>query len=556
MLSRRRFLTGTSLTGLALGAPHVARSALDLQERAGARPQRIIHLVSDGLSMGTLTCADQLSFLVRGRGLSWMKLYSDPASRSGFMNMRSLNSIVTDSSAASSSWGSGSRIVNGAVNMLPDGQWLTPLYSLFADAGWARGLVTTTEITHATPAGFATNAWTRDNPLTIAGQYLERKIDVLLGGGAAFFEAAKRSDKRDLKGDFRRAGYPIVETLAELQAAPVGDRLLGLFSGSHLPFTIDQQLDPKLIAKVPTLAAMTRAALDRLGRRNRFILQVEGGRIDHAAHNSDAATALYEQLALDDALDVCIEFQRENPETLLVITTDHGNANFGLNGTGPGYSHSSPRLAHVQQVKASFPIILDRLKKFGVRIDAPIIPEDREDSVTGRRSPYKIADPDKLPMDPVDPQRASKVAKAIVAPSALEVSPQAIIDVIGDATGFKVSKRRAGGFARALAGDPVTIFDGLTALTAQLGQLMANRFAIGFSGNAHTGDYVPILAIGPGADRFQGFIDNTDVFTHYTQLAGIKFRNPKLPLRASGPSAGSTERVASYAAAVSAAHSV
>ena len=68
--------------------------------------------------------------------------------------MRSLNSLVTDSAAASTSWGSGSRVKNGTLNILPDGRRLRPLCTVFGEAGWARGLVTTTEITHATPAGF------------------------------------------------------------------------------------------------------------------------------------------------------------------------------------------------------------------------------------------------------------------------------------------------------------------------------------------------------------------------------------------------------------------
>ena len=66
-----------------------------------------------------------------------------------------INSLAFDSSASSCAWGSGSRIVNGTVNVLPDGTILTPLYTLFGQAGWKRALVTTTEITHATPAGFA-----------------------------------------------------------------------------------------------------------------------------------------------------------------------------------------------------------------------------------------------------------------------------------------------------------------------------------------------------------------------------------------------------------------
>ena len=88
-------------------------------------------MVADGMSAGTLTCADHFSQILRKRGLTWMQLYNRPGTESGLMNMRSLNSLVTDSSAASSSWGSGSRIVNGTVNILPDGAGLGGGHVLF-----------------------------------------------------------------------------------------------------------------------------------------------------------------------------------------------------------------------------------------------------------------------------------------------------------------------------------------------------------------------------------------------------------------------------------------
>ena len=81
----------------------------------------------------------------------------------------------------------------------------------------------------------------------------------------------------------------------------------------------------------------------------------------------------------------------------------------------------------------------------------------------------------------------------------------------------------------------------------QLGQLMGNYFAIGWTGNVHTSDYVPVTAVGPGSELFGGFIQNVDVFRHYTQLAGIDFKNPEEPLlAASGPEAADVEDLEEY----------
>lgn len=556
MLTRRSFLTRSGLAAGAAAtftAPHIARSAEALLSTPGQKPKRIIHIVSDGMSVGTLTCADLFSQLTRERQLTWTQLFRNPAARTALMNTRSLNSMVTDSSAASSAWGSGSRVVNGVVNILPDGKLLTPLYALFADAGWKTGLVTTAEITHATPAGFATALKSRGNSDAIAAQYFERKVDVLLGGGSPFFDQKRRKDKRDLRADFTAAGYTVVRDKATLAAAPLDTRLLGTFADGHLPYTLDHLASQKLRDSVPTLAELTRAALARLERSEKFILQVEGARIDHAAHNSDAAAAIHDQLALDEAIDVCLEFQRKHPDTLLVITTDHANSNLGLNGMGGGYRSSSQRFATIAEVKMSFPEILKRLEKVGEKIKVPAVPNDPED---------KLDVPD--PMAKIDPEgksedekeKADKLADektkftaAVQMASALRVEPKAIIDVLAGATGYKISPRRAALFAQVLAGEAQQLNDQMNPVVTQLGQLLGNRIGVGWTGNSHTADYVQLVALGPGSEHFAGFVENTDIFTHYTAFAGIDFKNPTAPrIAATGPEAHDAERPARYAA--------
>ncbi|MHA3770791.1 alkaline phosphatase [Verrucomicrobiota bacterium sgz303538] len=547
MFSRRSFLSRAGLVAASTGvvsAPYIARSADALSLSPGQKPGRIIHIVSDGMSMGTLTCSDHFAQIHNKQGLSWVRLFTDPTAHQGLMNTRSLNSLVTDSAAASCAWGSGSRVVNGALNVLPNGTRLTPIYELFRQQGWARGLVTTAEITHATPAGFAAAVKSRGDSTEIAEQYLEREIDVLLGGGRPFFDPAKRKDKRDLRGEFAKAGYTVVGNLAELQKAPTDTRLLGLFADSHLPYTIDHLADAKLKATVPTIAEMTKAALARLERHEHFILQVEGARIDHAAHNSDAAAAIRDQIALDEAIDICLEFRKRHPDTLIVITTDHANSNLGLNGMGGGYRHSSQRFAALAEIKASYPEILKRLQKVGEKIQVPSIPSDVEDQLN-IPDPMAKAVPAAVSKDDDD----SKYTAAVKLSSALRVDPKAIVDIIADTTGYKMSARKAGLFARVLAGDYQALYDQMNSTTTQLGQLVANRIGIGWTGNTHTADFCPVVAVGPGAERFAGFIQNTDIFTHYTSLAGIDFKNPSMPLIAeeAGPDASAIEHIAQYA---------
>ena len=555
MLNRRSFLSRSGLAAAAatstIAAPHLARSADALLTAPGQKPKRIIHLVADGMSIGTLTCANLFSESARKRPLVWVDTLNSSAAHQALMNTRSLNSMVTDSSAASSAWGSGSRVVNGAVNVLPDGKLLTPLYALFADKGWGTGLVTTAEITHATPAGFAVAIKSRGDSQGIAAQYLQRNVDVLLGGGRPFFSPNARKDKRDLRADFAAAGYTVVLSAAELEKAPLDTKLLGTFADGHLPYTIDHRADPKLIASTPTLVQMTRAALARLERKEHFILQVEGARVDHAAHNSDAAAAIHDQIALDEALEVCLEFQRRHPDTLVVITTDHANSNLGLNGMGGGYRTSSQRFATLGEVKMSFPEIIKRIEKVAQKIKVPPYPNDAEDKLDVPDPMAKIDPGGKTEGDAPKPDDdKTKFTAAVQLSGALAVEPKALIEIIAETTGYRMSERRAVLFTKVLAGDYSALYDQMNSPVTQLGQLLANRLGVGWTGNTHTSDYVTLCATGPGAEVFRGIVQNTDVYFHYTQFAGIDFKNPTAPLIAcAGPDAGEVENHAAYALA-------
>jgi alkaline phosphatase len=507
--NRRSFLRRSGLLAIgAVAAPAIVRSAEDVAFKPGDKPRRIIHLVADGMSMATLTCADHLSHLERQRGLSWIDLYRRPEAATGLMDVRSLNSLVTDSSASSSAWGSGSRIVNGAVNLLPDGRDLTTLYQLFGDAGWKRGLVTTTEITHATPSGFAINMKSRNSGDKIAEQHLERGLDVLLGGGTKYFSAKRRKDQRDLQGDFAKKGYAVMTDKAALAAAPSDKSWLGTFSDSHLPFTIDQINIERLKEKVPTLPEMTRAALGRLEREDRFILQVEGGRVDQAAHLNDAPAAFRDLVVFDEALDACLDFQKRHPDTLLVVTTDHATGNPGLNGAGGGYSLSVPLFHNLAKVRGSQELMLRRVQSLGE------IGDEDFDYLEGNEKKPELVEPDRIG------------------------------DIIFEISGYRPSKVRTERLRRFLAGKGDALYDLTNSGTFQLAQMMANYVGVGWTSLNHTSDYVPIVAVGPGAERFRGFVQNVDVFRHYTQLAGIDFKNPELPLMAeTGPSAEQAERL-------------
>lgn len=355
-LDRRRFLGAAGATGLFLLPGSLAGATREpiLPTRTGTA-RNIIFLVVDGMNTGTWTVADYFAQRYRDRNSEWVRLYQEQAVTRGLMETASANSLVTDSGAAGSSWGSGQRINNGAVNITPEGEALEPILVTAKKHRKKTGLVTTTRITHATPATFATNVISRGLEETIASQYLDRGVDVLLGGGSRTFLAESRSDDVDLAGRYRSAGYSLVGSREELLAAEGEGPLLGTFWSSHLPYVIDRNASPELKKQLPTLAEMMVVALDRLKSHSEgFLLQVEGGRVDHAGHANDTGAIVHEMLAFDECVAVARAFTAEHPDTLVILTTDHGTGGCQLNGVGSYYVDTNKKFESIVNIGASY----------------------------------------------------------------------------------------------------------------------------------------------------------------------------------------------------------
>jgi alkaline phosphatase len=293
--------------------------------------KNIIVIISDGMSSGTLNMADLYLNRKTGKGSNWIELYKDNRVKRSLMDMTSASSIVTDSAAASSSWGSGFRVKNGSLNVGVNGEEYLPIWQKFKKAGKMAGCVTTVPITHATPAGFCIASKSRNSQEAIAEMYLELKFDIMMGGGDKFFSSENRKDKKDLYQDFISKGFNVVKDRAEMLSVDNSKPILGIFSTDGLPYSKDRESSKELTNSSPTLAEMTVRAIDKMKNHpNGFVLQVEAGKVDWAAHANDITGLIYDQVAHDEAIKVAIDFAEKDKNTLVIITTDHGNANPGL----------------------------------------------------------------------------------------------------------------------------------------------------------------------------------------------------------------------------------
>ncbi len=335
-MKRRDFFRNTSLATVGLGMSPLAFGVGQPQERLKKGPKKraknIIFMVSDGMSSGTLTMADIMAQRQLGRSSFWVDAYRTGFAKRAMMDTASASSLITDSAAGGSAWGGGVRVYNGRLNWGENGERYTPILQKFKQLGKAVGCVTTVPITHATPASFCVCNESRKNQPEIAKQYLNLRFDVMLGGGKEFFDKTLRKDGEDVFGLFEQAQFGVAQSKSELDSLKNDERpVLGVFHTSALPFTVDQNTDKSLQAQVPTIQEMTRFAIEKLARNKEgFVLQIEGGRVDWAAHSNDTTGLIFDQLAFDEAVKIALDFAEKDEETLVIITTDHGNGNPGL----------------------------------------------------------------------------------------------------------------------------------------------------------------------------------------------------------------------------------
>jgi len=264
-------------------------------------------------------------------------------------------SFVTDSAAAATAIATGVKTVNGAVSIDPEGRERLTILELAKSSGRAVGLVTTCQLTDATPAAFASHVPHRIDQSEIARQYIERnQVDVLLGGGAVhWFPTGHRlpgsisSDglarglgtKGNLVERAGELGYEFVSDAAGLKQSLALSRrgsnrpLLGLFSPQEFFVQAAEGLGAAYDPPV-ALADLTASAITVLSERAEgFFLMVEESAIDRMCHRNNAAVTLKGVLELDRAVQVALAFANRTPNTLVIVTADHECGGLAIAGS-------------------------------------------------------------------------------------------------------------------------------------------------------------------------------------------------------------------------------
>jgi len=290
---------------------------------------------------------------------------------------------VPDSAPTATAWSSGIKTLDGRVGQGPStgvtvpGENFQTYMELARDRGLATGNVSTAEITDATPAGPSAHISQRgcQGPNdtrnacpgeakaagglgSIAEQQADARFDVVLGGGRSRYLQPLEAGGTRTVLDYatQERGYKYVATRDELEAvtrlAP-GERLLGLFTPGNMtteyaPLVASEngagspttRCTPNDRGSEPSLKEMTETAISLLKDNPKgFVLQVEGASIDKRDHAADVCGQIGETIAMDDAIAAALEFQRTNPDTLILVTADHSHTSqiVGAGATPRGF---------------------------------------------------------------------------------------------------------------------------------------------------------------------------------------------------------------------------
>lgn len=393
---------------------------------------------------------------------------------------------VTDSAAAGTALATGNKTQNGTIGMKQDLQTEVSSVAVWAkNKGCRVGVTTSVSVDHATPAAFYAHDPSRGSYYKIGTDLYKAGFDFY--AGSDFIDPNNKDNKdgnsENLYTMAEKNGYTIARGYKDyLKKCKKADKMI-LFQSEKasekdrtaIPYAIDRTKDDL------TLADITRSAINFLSKdlSKGFFLMVEGGKIDWACHSNDAATAFHEVADMDEAVKVAYEFYSQHPDkTLIVVTADHETGGFVL-GTG-AYKLNLQVLKNQKVSESGFTRILNELrKKYNNNVSWEKVQQALKEN-------FGFWDKVKLN----------------------EKQEERLLAKYNDTFKGKEAKLEKSEYAQ---DEP---------LAAEAKRIIDEIALVGWTSGGHSAGYVPVFAIGAGADLFQGRIDNTEIPIKIAKAAG------------------------------------
>lgn len=428
-----------------------------------AMPKYVFMFIGDGLGSSQRQLTEY--YMQEVNNLEDYSLTMDRFPIAGINTTHSSNSLITDSAAAGTALATGYKTDSGMISVLPNGKKVKSIIDYAQKNNIKTGIISTTRLTHATPAVFASNNQSRNNENEIAFDFLDSNVDYFAGGGYRHFisknkEGSKRKDNIDLIDEFQKQGYKTFwgenssDDFKNLKADK-NTKVFAAFTSSHMPYELDRINNN---SKVPSLAELTKKGIEVLNKGdNGFFMMVEGGRIDHAAHANDAKSVIYDTLALDDAVKEAYKFYKNHPdETLILVVGDHETGGLGL-GIGKDYF-----------------LNLNALKKVNYSVEDVL-----QSKYKGNKVEYINFIKNQMGLKDMSPKEEYQILEAMKTEDKKEYEKN--------------------------------VYGGYKPTAIAVAHILAERANIMFTTFAHTGTQIPLSAIGEKSEMFSGFKDNTEI---------------------------------------------
>jgi alkaline phosphatase len=478
----------------------------------GARKAKnVILFVGDGMSVANRTAARILSKGIK-EGKYLGKLSFDDMPAMALVGTSGVDSIVTDSANSMSAYTTGHKSSVNALGVYvsrakdnlahPKVETITEIVK--RSTKMSVGIVSDAEIEDATPAGMVAHTRRRGDKDVIAEQLFLSGADVIMGGGSAWFlpqstPGSKRKDSNNLVDLFKFDGYAFAMTDGQMKAAaadPKTRKMLGLFHPENLDGALDRHFLKKgtvdQFPEQPDVADMTRAAIEVLSRNPEgFVLMVECGLIDKFNHPLDWERSVYDTIMLSNAVQVAKDFAARHGDTLIIVTPDH--------------THGVSIVGTVDDNKPG----TDMREKVGVYEDAgyPNYPAPNAEGY----------------------------------PESVDVSRRLAMFYGNTPDYYETFRPHLDGpFVPALRGkdQPVVAnekYKDVPGAILRTGNLPRTGSRAADQGT-HSADDGVLTAMGPGSERFHGFIDNTEVFRNIVDALGLAPAKPAAGKAAAGKS--------------------
>lgn len=430
----------------------------------------VFYFIGDGMGLNQVNGTEMYLAEEENRiGVEPLLFTGFPAT--GYATTFSESNPITDSAAAGTALATGHKTYNGAIGVDSDKQPVESVAEKAKKAGRKVGIATSVSIDHATPSAFYAHQPDRGWAYEIALNLSQSNFDFFAGSG--FVSPTTTHDKKtapDVLHIIEEKGYTIARGLNDYQAKAADAQKMVLIQPegsdvSSLPYAIDRQEGDL------SLKDITESAIDFLtkGKSKGFFLMIEGGKIDWACHNNDAATAFNEVIDMNEAIKAAYEFYQKHPkETLIVVTADHETGGLGL-GNGSYQLH---------------------LKKISEQEQST---ERLSDEITRMRRMRRI------------------------------FTWEDIKEFLGEKMGFwkeiklnwKQERMLHDAFDETFVRKGGQLEETLYAQTEPLAvaakKVMNEIAMLGWTSHTHTAGYVPVYAIGAGSQLFSGKMDNTDI---------------------------------------------